>query len=113
MSIWLYTNAIVLADRITRNREKGMTVRDALIEAGKTRLRPILMTALATIAALMPLAFTTSSGTFISKGLALTVIGGLTSSTLLTLVLIPVLYELFFFSQSRKNMESKTKELSQ
>jgi hydrophobic/amphiphilic exporter-1 (mainly G- bacteria), HAE1 family len=107
------TNAIVLTDRITRNRESGLSVRDALIEAGKTRLRPILMTALATIAALLPLAFTTSSGTFISKGLALTVIGGLTSSTLLTLVLIPILYELFFFRQSRKDLKKETTELSQ
>ncbi|MGP4078717.1 efflux RND transporter permease subunit [Pseudalkalibacillus sp. R45] len=106
------TNAIVLTDRITRNRdEKGMTVREALIEAGKTRLRPILMTALATIAALTPLAFTTSTGTFISKGLALTVIGGLTSSTLLTLVLIPVLYEVFFFRQKKKERD-KTTDLS-
>ncbi|WP_221566778.1 efflux RND transporter permease subunit [Alkalihalobacillus sp. TS-13] len=106
------TNAIVLTDRITRNRdEKGMTVREALLEAGKTRLRPILMTALATIAALTPLAFTTSTGTFISKGLALTVIGGLTSSTLLTLILIPVLYEVFFFRQ-RKKERLKTKDLS-
>jgi hydrophobic/amphiphilic exporter-1 (mainly G- bacteria), HAE1 family len=96
------TNAIVLTDRITRNREKGLTIRESLLEAGKTRLRPILMTAMATIAALLPLAFTTSSGTFISKGLALTVIGGLTSSTLLTLVLIPIFYELFFFRQSKK-----------
>lgn len=98
------TNAIVLTDRITRNREKGLTIRESLLEAGKTRLRPILMTAMATIAALMPLAFTTSSGTFISKGLALTVIGGLTSSTLLTLVLIPIFYELFFFRQSKKEL---------
>jgi hydrophobic/amphiphilic exporter-1 (mainly G- bacteria), HAE1 family len=97
------TNAIVLTDRITRNQlEKGMTIRESLIEAGKTRLRPILMTALATILSLIPLALSTSAGTLISKGLALTVIGGLTSSTLLTLVLIPVLYEIFFFKQSRK-----------
>lgn len=105
------TNAIVLTDRITTNiDEKGLPIREALIEAGKTRLRPILMTALATIAALFPLALTTSSGAFISNGLALTVIGGLTSSTLLTLVLIPVLYELFFFRQSKKEqkmMETK------
>ncbi|WP_070121804.1 efflux RND transporter permease subunit [Bacillus marinisedimentorum] len=97
------TNAIVLVDRIGQNLdEKGMTIRDALIEAGKTRLRPILMTAFATVAALMPLAFTTSSGTLISKGLAITVIGGLTSSTLLTLIFTPVVYELFFIRQSRK-----------
>ncbi|MDP4162219.1 MAG: efflux RND transporter permease subunit [Bacillota bacterium] len=97
------TNAIVLVDRIGQNREKkGMRVREALIEAGKTRLRPIIMTAFATIAALVPLALTTSSGTLISKGLAITVIGGLTSSTLLTLILIPVIYEIFFFKQIRK-----------
>ncbi|SFA77071.1 MULTISPECIES: efflux RND transporter permease subunit [unclassified Bacillus (in: firmicutes)] len=97
------TNAIVLVDRIGQNREeKGMKIREALIEGGKTRLRPILMTAFATIAALLPLAFTTSSGTLISKGLAITVIGGLTSSTILTLILVPVIYELFFFKQVRK-----------
>ncbi|WP_064092341.1 efflux RND transporter permease subunit [Rossellomorea aquimaris] len=105
------TNAIVLVDRIGQNREeKFMTIRDSLIEAGKTRLRPILMTAFATITALLPLAFTTSSGTLISKGLAITVIGGLTSSTLLTLILLPVLYEIFFFKTAR---EERKKELSQ
>ncbi|MGD6817549.1 efflux RND transporter permease subunit [Metabacillus sp. 84] len=102
------TNAIVMVDRIGQNREqKGLVIREALIEAGKTRLRPILMTAFATIAALLPLAFTTSSGTLISKGLAITVIGGLTSSTLLTLIIVPVVYELFFFKQSRKERQKK------
>ncbi|MBS8263241.1 AcrB/AcrD/AcrF family protein [Mesobacillus boroniphilus] len=97
------TNAIVMVDRIGQNRtEKAMPIREALIEAGITRLRPILMTAFATIAALIPLALTTSAGTLISKGLAVTVIGGLTSSTLLTLILIPVIYEVFFFRQVRK-----------
>ncbi|MBS2968610.1 efflux RND transporter permease subunit [Metabacillus sp. KIGAM252] len=97
------TNAIVMVDRIGQNREqKGLVIREALIEAGKTRLRPILMTAFATIAALLPLAFTTSSGTLISKGLAITVIGGLTSSTLLTLIIVPVVYELFFIKQAKK-----------
>lgn len=97
------TNAIVLVDRIGQNRmKKGMKIEEALVEAGKTRLRPILMTAFATIAALLPLAFTTSSGTLISKGLAIVVIGGLTTSTLLTLILVPVLYELFFFRQVKK-----------
>jgi hydrophobic/amphiphilic exporter-1 (mainly G- bacteria), HAE1 family len=96
------TNAIVLVDRIGQNREqKGMAIRESLIEAGKTRLRPILMTAFATIAALIPLALTKSSGTLISKGLAITVIGGLTSSTLLTLIIIPVMYEIFFMRQAK------------
>lgn len=102
------TNAIVLVDRIEQNREqKNMPIRQALIEAGKTRLRPILMTAFATIAALIPLAFTTSSGTLISKGLAITVIGGLTSSTLLTLILVPVIYEIFFFKQVKREAINK------
>ncbi|MBM6619003.1 efflux RND transporter permease subunit [Bacillus suaedaesalsae] len=100
------TNAIVLVDRIGQNRSRGLTVRSSLIEAGKTRLRPILMTAFATIAALIPLAMTTSSGTLISKGLAVTVIGGLTSSTLLTLVIVPVVYELFFIKTSRQEMKN-------
>ncbi|NUK30817.1 efflux RND transporter permease subunit [Parageobacillus sp. VR-IP] len=96
------TNAIVLVDRIGQNREqKGMTIRAAIMEAGKTRLRPILMTAFATVTALIPLALTSESGTLISKGLAITVIGGLTSSTLLTLILIPVMYELFFIRQAK------------
>lgn len=100
------TNAIVMVDRINQNRfDKHMTIREALIEAGKTRLRPILMTAFATIAALIPLALTTSSGTLISKGLAITVIGGLTSSTLLTLIIIPVIYEFFFFREVKKEMK--------
>ncbi|KIL73749.1 efflux RND transporter permease subunit [Pseudobacillus badius] len=96
------TNAIVLVDRVGQNRSRGLTIRASLVEAGKTRLRPILMTAFATIAALIPLAMTTSSGTLISKGLAVTVIGGLTSSTLLTLIIVPVVYELFFFKTSKK-----------
>ncbi|KAB7709075.1 MMPL family transporter [Bacillus aerolatus] len=96
------TNAIVLVDRIGQNRSRGLMIRESLVEAGKTRLRPILMTAFATIAALIPLALTTSSGTLISKGLAVTVIGGLTSSTLLTLIVVPVVYELFFYRQYKK-----------
>lgn len=97
------TNAIVLVDRINQNRnDKGMNIRESLVEAGKTRLRPILMTAFATIAALIPLALTTSSGTLISKGLAITVIGGLTSSTLLTLIIIPVMYEIFYARQAKR-----------
>ncbi|OCA91953.1 efflux RND transporter permease subunit [Pseudobacillus wudalianchiensis] len=104
------TNAIVLVDRVGQNRTRGLTIRKSLVEAGKTRLRPILMTAFATIAALIPLAMTTSSGTLISKGLAITVIGGLTSSTLLTLIIVPVVYELFFFKTSKKEREIAAKQ---
>ena len=87
------TNAIVLVDRIIRMERDGMTMREAILEAGMTRLRPILMTAIATIGALIPLAYGSGGGGLISKGLGITVIGGLISSTILTLIVVPVVYE--------------------
>ncbi|GIH96881.1 efflux RND transporter permease subunit [Planobispora siamensis] len=87
------TNAIVLIDLINQYREQGMGIVDAVVEGGRRRLRPILMTAVATIFALIPMALgLTGSGGFISQPLAIVVIGGLLSSTLLTLVLVPTLY---------------------
>ncbi|MFB9277371.1 efflux RND transporter permease subunit [Cohnella cellulosilytica] len=88
------TNAIVLIDRVIHKEREGLSTREALLEAGGTRLRPILMTALATIGALLPLAFGFESAGIISKGLGVTVIGGLISSTLLTLLIVPIIYEL-------------------
>ncbi|MFI5494602.1 efflux RND transporter permease subunit [Actinoplanes sp. NPDC051859] len=87
------TNAIVLMDLINHYRVAGMGVQEAVIEGGRHRLRPILMTAIATIFALVPMAMgLTGEGGFISQPLAVVVIGGLVSSTLLTLVLVPALY---------------------
>ncbi|MET8350045.1 MULTISPECIES: efflux RND transporter permease subunit [unclassified Micromonospora] len=87
------TNAIVLLDLINQYRAQGMGVRDAVVEGGRRRLRPILMTAVATIFALLPMALgLTGEGGFISQPLAVVVIGGLLSSTLLTLILVPTLY---------------------
>lgn len=87
------TNAIVLMDLINHYRRDGMGVQEAVIEGGRHRLRPILMTAIATIFALLPMALgLTGEGGFISQPLAVVVIGGLVSSTLLTLVLVPTLY---------------------
>ncbi|WP_169082996.1 efflux RND transporter permease subunit [Paenibacillus sp. PL91] len=94
------TNAIVLVDRVIQKEKEGLSVRDALIEAAGTRLRPILMTAIATVGALLPLAFGFESGGLISKGMAVTVIGGLTSSTLLTLIIVPIVYE--FLNRKKK-----------
>ncbi|MGV0111914.1 efflux RND transporter permease subunit [Arthrobacter sp. CP30] len=94
------TNAIVLIDlinqyRLPRNGSPGLRVADAIREGARQRLRPILMTALATIFALTPMALgLTGQGGFISQPLAVVVIGGLVSSTALTLVLVPVLYRL-------------------
>ncbi|WP_433941643.1 efflux RND transporter permease subunit [Paenibacillus lautus] len=99
------TNAIVLIDRVIHMEREGMSTREALLEAGATRLRPILMTALATIGALLPLVFGwESSAGIISKGLGITVIGGLISSTLLTLVVVPIVYE-FLMKFSKKRIE--------
>ncbi|MFI6503762.1 efflux RND transporter permease subunit [Nonomuraea typhae] len=87
------TNAIVLIDLINQYRHQGMGIVEAVVEGGRRRLRPILMTAVATICALTPMALgVTGSGGFISQPLAIVVIGGLISSTLLTLVLVPTLY---------------------
>ncbi|WP_199439009.1 efflux RND transporter permease subunit [Umezawaea beigongshangensis] len=87
------TNAIVLMDLINQYRAQGAGIIEAVVEGGRRRLRPILMTAAATIFALVPMALgVTGSGGFISQPLAIVVIGGLISSTLLTLVLVPTLY---------------------
>lgn len=97
------TNAIVLIDRVQQLRGEGSSVREALMEAGMTRVRPIIMTAGATIIALLPLAFGMAKGSLISKGLAVVVIGGLTTSTLLTLVVVPCMYEIISSFQFRFN----------
>ncbi|MCL1631062.1 efflux RND transporter permease subunit [Sporolactobacillus sp. CPB3-1] len=88
------TNAVVLIDRVIHKENSGLSTREALLEAAGTRIRPILMTAIATICALIPLAAgMEGSGGLISKGLAVTVIGGITSSTILTLLIVPIVYE--------------------
>ncbi|WP_308639007.1 efflux RND transporter permease subunit [Paenibacillus silvisoli] len=100
------TNAIVLIDRVKQN-ELRMTIREALIEAAVTRARPILMTAIATISAMLPLVFGSSeSGSIVSQSLAIVVIGGLAAATLLTLLIIPCIYELFFFRKSKRQRKA-------
>ena len=89
------TNAIVLLTFVAQLREGGYDALDALVEAGRTRLRPILMTAFTTILALVPLALGDASG-FVGAELATVVIGGLFSSTFLTLVAVPVAYILLY-----------------
>ena len=88
------TNAIVLVTLVEQLRKRGLSAYDALIEGGRTRLRPILMTALTTMVAMFPLALGLGEGTLIAAELAIVVVGGLFSSTLLTLLVIPVLYSL-------------------
>ena len=99
------TNAIVMVDRILENEYSGKDLRESIIEASLIRLRPILMTAIATVATLLPLVFGETVG-LIGKGLGLTVIGGLITSTILTLIIVPVLYEFLskLFRKDRKNI---------
>jgi HAE1 family hydrophobic/amphiphilic exporter-1 len=105
------TNAIVLIDLVNQYRERGMKVGDAIVHGASRRLRPILMTALATIFALLPMAVgLTGHGGFISQPLAIVVIGGLVSSTLLTLVVLPSLYYLVEGAKERR-MERKAAAL--
>ena len=88
------TNAIVLLDLVERLRAEGVPLKDALIRGGHTRVRPILMTAIATILALVPLAAGFNEGSIIAAELGTVVIGGLLSSTLLTLIVVPAAYRL-------------------
>ncbi|WEK61914.1 MAG: efflux RND transporter permease subunit [Candidatus Microbacterium colombiense] len=97
------TNAIVLVDLVNQYREKGLSTADAVMAGGEKRLRPILMTALATIFALTPMALgITGHGGFISQPLAIVVIGGLISSTVLTLIVLPTLYNLVEGAKERR-----------
>ncbi|MFC9908566.1 efflux RND transporter permease subunit [Streptomyces sp. NPDC127197] len=97
------TNAIVLIDLINQYRRQGYGVVEAVVEGGRHRLRPILMTALATIFALLPMALgITGEGGFIAQPLAVVVIGGLISSTLLTLLLVPTLYAMLELRKERR-----------
>ncbi|MCK2026164.1 efflux RND transporter permease subunit [Microbacterium sp. SSW1-47] len=97
------TNAIVLVDLVNQYREKGLSTADAVMAGGEKRLRPILMTALATILALTPMALgITGHGGFISQPLAIVVIGGLISSTVLTLIVLPTLYNLVEGAKERR-----------
>lgn len=85
-------NAILLVDRANQNREKGMEINEALFEAARTRLRPILMTTATLVFGVLPIAVSSGAGNEMKNGLAIVIIGGLTSSLFLTLLLVPVMY---------------------
>ncbi|WP_414937508.1 efflux RND transporter permease subunit [Amycolatopsis sp. cmx-11-51] len=107
------TNAIVLIDLINQYRASGMSVAEAVVEGGRRRLRPILMTAAATIFALVPMALgLTGQGGFIGQPLAIVVIGGLVSSTLLTLILVPTLYTMVETRKEKRRAKKDTRRSS-
>jgi hypothetical protein len=93
LSLGLVTkNAILLVDRANDQRAKGLSARDAILEAGPTRVRPILMTTLTMVLGMMPLALALGAGSEIRQSMVTVVIGALLNSTLMTLVLVPVVY---------------------
>ena len=105
-------NGIVLIDYINLNRERGMSIRRAVITGGHSRLRPVLMTSLTTILGMVPMAVGTGVGSEMWRPMGTAVIGGLTMSTLMTLLFVPTMYTIFAFNgirRKRKQM-SKTRE---
>jgi HAE1 family hydrophobic/amphiphilic exporter-1 len=88
-------DAIILVDAILKNRDKGLAISDAIVKAGQQRIRPIVMTSLTTILALLPLTFGFGESASLRSPMALAVIGGLVSSTILTLLVIPCVFLIF------------------
>jgi len=105
-------NAIVLVDYINLMRDRGYELDEAIIESGKSRLRPVLMTALTTILGMLPLALSTGEGSEIWSPMGISVIGGLVFSTIITMIIVPIIYRIFATRGERdkkKNVRSKFK----
>ena len=105
-------NGIVLIDYITLNRERGMSIRAAVVHGGRSRLRPILMPAATTILGMVPMAIGGGEGSEIWRPMGIAVIGGLTFSTLLTLLFVPALYCIFAYVGVKRNRKKFKKQLS-
>ncbi len=89
-------NGIVFVDYVNQLRIQGLDKKNALIATGKTRLRPILMTALTTVLAMSSMAFSNDAGSAMSKGMAIVIFGGLLYSTIMTLIIVPVMYDILY-----------------
>jgi HAE1 family hydrophobic/amphiphilic exporter-1 len=105
-------NGIVMVDYINLNRERGMGVIRAVVTGGKSRLRPVLMTSLTAILGMLPLAISTSEGSEMWRPMAITVIGGLTVSTILTLLVVPTIYTIFAGSGVKRQHKKIVKHAS-
>ncbi|MGX9135076.1 efflux RND transporter permease subunit [Rummeliibacillus sp. JY-2-4R] len=101
------TNGIVLIDKIERNRKEGMPISEAVLNGSLSRIRPILMTAAATILTLLPLALSHSADTVISQTLGIVVIGGMITSTINSFIIIPIIYE-WLHKNSHKKINNKS-----
>ena len=104
-------NGIVLIDYITLNRERGMSITKSVLHAGKSRMRPVLMTSLTTILGMVPMAVGTGEGAEMWRPMGVAVIGGLTFSTILTLLFVPTLYTIFAFNGVRRQRRKLHKAL--
>ena len=105
-------NAIVLVDYINLMRDRGYVLDEAIIESGKSRLRPVLMTALTTILGMLPLALSTGEGSEIWSPMGISIIGGMIFSTVITMIIVPIIYRVFATRGERdkkKNIRSKFK----
>jgi multidrug efflux pump subunit AcrB len=98
-------NGIVMVDFTNLLRERGLTVNRAVIEAGKSRLRPVLMTTLTTILGMLPMALGIGNGSEMWQPMGIAIIGGLVFSTLLTLIIVPVVYSVFCNRSLKRNKE--------
>ncbi len=105
-------NGIVLIDYITLNRERGMSIRSAVVFGGKSRLRPVVMTSLTTILGMVPMAIGGGQGSEMWRPLGIAVIGGLTFSTLLTLLFVPALYCIFAYVGVKRQRKALRKSLN-
>ena len=105
-------NGIVLIDYIQLNRERGMSIRSAVVLGGKSRLRPIVMTSLTTILGMVPMAISAGEGAEMWKPMAIAVIGGLTFSTLVTLLFVPAMYCLFAGAGVRNQRRKFAKKIN-
>ena len=106
-------NGIVLIDYINLNRERGMSIRRAVINGGHSRLRPVLMTSMTTILGMVPMAVGTGVGSEMWRPMGIAVIGGLAMSTLMTLLFVPTMYTIFALTGIRRNRKKMSKEHAQ
>jgi len=104
-------NGIVLVDYANLLRRRGIEIFEAVTEAGKSRLRPILMTTLTTVLGLIPMAFVPGEGTEMSQAIGKTLLGGLTVSTILTLFLVPTIYYIFEKLVAKREVKKQEKEM--
>ncbi|NDV56578.1 efflux RND transporter permease subunit [Bacteroides sp. 519] len=102
-------NSIILVDRINQIKDSGTELTEAIVQAGKQRIRPIIMTSLTTILALLPMTFSFGEGASLRSPMAIAVVGGLVTSTLMSLAVIPCVY--YLFENAKQNLKRKRNEL--